>query len=163
MTEDTATLAVFYKGWHDYQELLVKAIAPLTPAQLALSAAPGGLRTIDTIVRHIIAARARWFHDLMEVGDEEFAQLGRWDREGLPERTAEELVAGLETTWHVMQETLASWTPADMLHSYQNDPGDEPATFTRQWVIWHLIEHDLHHGGEVSLTLGMHGLTAPDL
>ena len=26
---------------------------------------------------------------------------------------------------------------------------------TRQWVIWHLIEHDVHHGGEISLTLGM--------
>jgi hypothetical protein len=30
-------------------------------------------------------------------------------------------------------------------------------------VVWHLIEHDLHHGGEVSLILGMHGLGAPDL
>jgi len=30
-------------------------------------------------------------------------------------------------------------------------------------VIWHLIEHDLHHGGEIALTLGLHGLAAPDL
>jgi hypothetical protein len=21
---------------------------------------------------------------------------------------------------------------------------------SRQWVIWHVIEHDLHHGGELS-------------
>jgi hypothetical protein len=27
-------------------------------------------------------------------------------------------------------------------------------------MIWHLIEHDLHHGGELSFTLGMHRLTA---
>ena len=26
-----------------------------------------------------------------------------------------------------------------------------------------LIEHDLHHGGEISLTLGRHGLAAPAL
>ena len=42
------------------------------------------------------------------------------------------------------------------------DPG-EPEMFTRQWVIWHLIEHDLHHGGEAFYTLGMNGLPTPDL
>jgi uncharacterized damage-inducible protein DinB len=29
---------------------------------------------------------------------------------------------------------------------------------TRGWVLWHILEHDLHHGGEISLTLGAHGL-----
>jgi uncharacterized damage-inducible protein DinB len=45
-------------------------------------------------------------------------------------------------------------------------PGEgthEPSLITRQWVIWHLIEHDLHHGGEISLTMGMYRLKAPDL
>lgn len=91
MTEDTLTLAVFYKGWYDYQALLTKTIAPLTSEYLALSAAPG-LRSISTIVCHIIAGRARWFHDMLGVGDEEF-ELGlfRCDcpdekQEGLPGR-----------------------------------------------------------------------------
>jgi hypothetical protein len=26
-----------------------------------------------------------------------------------------------------------------------------------------VLEHDLHHGGEISLTLGIHGLPAPQL
>jgi uncharacterized damage-inducible protein DinB len=30
-------------------------------------------------------------------------------------------------------------------------------------VLWHLIEHDLHHGGELSFVLSMHGLTALQL
>jgi uncharacterized damage-inducible protein DinB len=163
MAEDTSTLSVFYQGWHDYQQLLIKALAPLSSEQLALRVAPR-LRTISDIVLHIIGARARWFHDLMEVGDEDFAQLGRWDSKGAPTRDAAELVDGLETTWRVMQETLANWTPEDLLFSYPGEPGEgEPETFTRQWVIWHLIEHDLHHGGEVSLTLGIHGLEAPAL
>ncbi|GER91949.1 hypothetical protein KDW_61110 [Dictyobacter vulcani] len=34
---------------------------------------------------------------------------------------------------------------------------------TRQWVIWHLIEHDLHHGGELSFVLGAHNISAIDL
>ncbi len=47
--------------------------------------------------------------------------------------------------------------------TYPGEPPEEPARITRPWVIWHLIEHDLHHGGEVSLTLGTHGLAAPGL
>jgi len=163
MTEDTSTLSVFYQGWNDYQQLLIKALAPLSSEQLALRAA-SQQRTVGDIVLHIIGARARWFHDLMEVGDEDFAQLGRWDSKGASTRDAAELVYGLETTWRVMQETLANWTAEDMQFSYPGDPDEgDPQTFTRQWVIWHLIEHDLHHGGEVSLLLGMHGLAAPAL
>ncbi|MHB8599710.1 MAG: DinB family protein [Ktedonobacteraceae bacterium] len=163
MAEDKATLSVFYQGWHDYQQLLIKALAPLSTEQLALRAAPR-LRSISDIVLHIIGARARWFHDLMEVGDEDFARMAEWDRKGAPTRDAAELVYGLETTWRVMQEALARWTPQDLQFSYPGEPGEgDPETFTRQWVIWHLIEHDLHHGGEVSLTLGIHGLEAPAL
>jgi uncharacterized damage-inducible protein DinB len=162
MTEDPLTLTVFYKGWHDYHRLLTKAIAPLTSDHLTLSAAPG-LRSIGTLVRHIIGGRARWFHVMMGRGEEEFAKRAPWDSPGAPEREAAELVSGLETSWHVMQEARARWTPADLQQNYQNDPSDEPEIFTRQWVIWHLIEHDLHHGGEISLTLGMYGLAALDL
>lgn len=161
MTEDQTTLSTFYKGWHNYQSLLIKAIAPLSAEQLALGAGQG-LRSISSIALHMVGARARWFHDLMEVGDEDFAALGKWDRSGAPMRDAAELVYGLETTWRVMQEALAGWTPEDMQYRYEGEP-DEPEILTRQWVIWHLIEHDLHHGGEVSLILGMHGLQAPDI
>lgn len=40
MAEDHVSLASVYKGWDGYQQLLVKAIAPLSPEQLALRAAP---------------------------------------------------------------------------------------------------------------------------
>jgi uncharacterized damage-inducible protein DinB len=162
MDEAQATLAVLYRGWHDYQGLLITALVPLSPAELALRAAPH-MRSIGEVVTHMIGARARWFHHDLGVGDQAFAALGTWDRRGMPARSAAELVTGLELTWQTMQEAIARWTPADWTRTYQNDPGDEPAVFTAQWVVWHLIEHDLHHGGEVSLMLGMHGLTAPDL
>lgn len=162
MDDVHSTPAVFFRGWSDYQGLLIRALAPLSDEQLALRAAPH-LRSIGDAVTHMIGARARWFHDCLGVDDQAFADLRTWDRPGMPARSAQELVAALETTWQRMHEAIARWSAADWTQTYQNDPGDEPAVFTRQWVVWHLIEHDLHHGGEVSLTLGMHELTAPDL
>jgi uncharacterized damage-inducible protein DinB len=29
-------------------------------------------------------------------------------------------------------------------------------------VVWHLIEHDLHHGGEISQILGTNGIPSLD-
>jgi hypothetical protein len=34
---------------------------------------------------------------------------------------------------------------------------------TRQWTIWRIMSHDLHHGGELSILLGMQGIDIPDL
>lgn len=161
MSEDQSTLSAYYEGWHNYQELLIQALAPLSAEQLSLSAG-ATLRTIRTMALHIIGARARWFYDLMEVGDQEFAELRTWDRPHAPARDAAQLAYGLETSWRVMQTALANWTPEEMQYRYKGEE-NEPETITRQWVIWHLIEHDLHHGGEISLTLGLHGLKAPDL
>src|SRR5215510_6079429 len=162
MTEPQSPISTIYEGWHTYQTLLITALTPLAPDQLALRAAQT-LRSIEEIARHMIGARARWFYQLMGEGGDEFAVLATWDRQGMPRRNAAELVYGLETTWQGMQEAIAGWTATGWQQTYAGEDASEPATITRPWVIWHLIEHDLHHGGEIALTLGMHGLPAPDL
>ena len=162
MTDTPPLMPTIYAGWHNYQRLLTDALAPLTPEQLELRAAPG-LRTVGATAKHMIGARARWFHNLLGEGGDEFAGFGQWDRPGQPNRSAADLIHGLEATWDGMQTAIARWTPAEWAQTYPNDPGDQPDPITRPWVIWHLIEHDAHHGGEISLLLGMHGLKAPEL
>lgn len=153
-----STLAAIYKGWETYHGLLIAALAPLSDDQLALKAGPG-LRTIDIIALHIIATRAGWFHVVAGVGSaEKYLPLDDWDREGQPSRSAAELVSGLQSSWQLIQEALAKWTPADLSTPFTIKRGDKEHTFTRQWIIWHVIEHDLHHGGEISIVLGANGL-----
>jgi uncharacterized damage-inducible protein DinB len=31
------------------------------------------------------------------------------------------------------------------------------------WAVWHVLEHEIHHRGEVYLMLGMMGIEAPDV
>jgi uncharacterized damage-inducible protein DinB len=159
---DDFTLGTFYKGWHDYQEALIKALAPLTPEELAISAGPG-LRTIGMIATHMIGARARWLHGLMGQGGPELADMESWDRPGRPVRRADELVAALRSSWDVLRSSVDRWTPEDMAYVYRGEDQHGPYADSRAWVIWHLIEHDAHHGGEISIIMGSHGLTAPDI
>lgn len=162
MFEQITSVAPFYRGWEAYQNLLIPAIAPLSDEQLDLRPAPH-LRSIRETLNHIIAVRVRWYHGLMGEGGEEIASIGEWDRKGQPVRNAAELVDGLKKSFQFVQECLSHYTPADLDYTYTGTWQGEDYSLTRQWVIWHVIEHDLHHGGEFSITLGIHGLTAPEL
>jgi uncharacterized damage-inducible protein DinB len=158
MTEPPFVLAPLYKGWDGYQHHLVKALVPLSPEQLALQATPD-LRSIGMLATHLVAVRARWLYNVLSEGGEQLIPIGQWDDSDQPTRSAPELVGGLQTTWNVIDDALHRWTVADLEEALRG----EEEIYTRQWVIWHLLEHDLHHGGELSFSLGMHGLAAIDL
>jgi uncharacterized damage-inducible protein DinB len=161
MTETLTPLQAIFAGWDVYQARLGPVIAPLTTEQLALRAAPN-LRSIGDIVTHMVGARARWMHGVLALGGDDIVTFTRWDREPAS-RSGAELAAGLAATWGVLHDALARWTPADLQQVVEATRHGETQQFSRQWVIWHLIEHDLHHGGELGFSLGMHNLPAPDL
>ncbi len=109
-----------------------------------------------------------------------------------PCHPAAELVAGLEKTWQMIEQTLARLTPADLFevfppldqaervrHAKLVEPALQPyaqmwldaarlagevrPAVSLQWIIWHMIEHDIHHGSEISTILGVHGLPVVEL
>jgi uncharacterized damage-inducible protein DinB len=154
MAEENFTLTTFYKQWQTYQEHIKEAVAPLTTEQLALRAAPD-LRSIGENATHIVGCRAGWFTYVL--GEDGGKIVKEWE-ESAPTRSAAELVQGLDATWQMMVDCLARWSPADMEKTFTDDWDGEIVHLSRAWIVWHVLEHDLHHGGELSLTLGMHGL-----
>ncbi|MGL4649511.1 MAG: DinB family protein, partial [Caldilineaceae bacterium] len=155
MTASTAPVAHFYGGWQKYQELLVNAIAPLSPEAIGLAAAPN-LRTVGALATHIIGVRAGWIHYTLLETDPRLEEFANWSRTD-PQRPADELVRGLETTWAIMAETILRYSPERMAETVEDTDDDGNVwQLSRGWVIWHLMEHDLHHGGEISYSLGMH-------
>jgi uncharacterized damage-inducible protein DinB len=164
MADENFTLTMFYASWKEYQDRLRAALAPLTAEQLALRVAPG-LRSIGENAAHIVGCRAGWFtFTLGEDSDADVKAIASWDEPDAPARSAAELVQALDRTWQLMADCLARWRPADMQQTFvEARPDDwvgERPYLSRAWIVWHVLEHDLHHGGEISLSLGMHGLQA---
>jgi uncharacterized damage-inducible protein DinB len=157
-------LKQIFEGWGIYQQQLTTVIVPLTPTQLRFQIAPH-LRSIMTLTAHIIAARVWWFHFVMQEGSDALKPMVKWDDNGEPTQTAVSLVTGLNQTWDVIENGLSRWTQADLDELFHHRwPGTtENKTFSRQWIIWHVLEHDLHHGGELSFSLGAAGLPAINL
>jgi uncharacterized damage-inducible protein DinB len=153
----------FYKGWDIYQSHLVRAIEPLTTEQLELRISPN-LRSIGLLAKHIVRTRANWLALAIGEGglDKDVAAIAQWKHDGDVPSTAE-LVRGLEVTFRAWQECLERWTLEGLEYIFRGEWGGEPYELSRQWIIWHVLEHDLHHGGELSFSLGAHGLAAPDL
>src|SRR5262245_5549593 len=196
MTEQQLSLLPFYAGWGRYQQRLVAAIAPLTVKQLALRNTPQHW-SIGMYATHIVAERAWWFHARMGEGSDDLTPFDLWalgvcEADVEPGHTAAELVAGLEKTWHMIEETLARLTPADLeqvvppltqadrvRHANLVEPalqpyaqmwldaarlaGDVGPSYYRQSINWGVLEHDIHHGSEISTILGVHGLPVVEL
>ncbi len=196
MTEHQLSLLPFYAGWGRYQQSLVAAIAPLTQEQLALRTTPQHW-SIGMYVTHIVANRAWWFHARMGEGSDDLTPLELWalgvcEADVDPCHPAAELVAALEKTWRMIEETLARLTPADLErrvppldeeqrahHAHLVEPALQP--YARMWlersrqsgearpavsfqsIIWGVLAHDIHHGSEISTTLGIHGLPVVEM
>jgi uncharacterized damage-inducible protein DinB len=157
-------LAAVYRGWDDHQISLVRVIAPLARDQLLWRPAPQ-LRSVGEVAGHIIAGRVNWFHRILGAGSGEFAeQVAAWRAEDAIEEQADLLVRWLEATGEMMQDGLARWTVADLADALDLPPYQgKTYALTRQWVVWRVLAHDLHHGGELAIMLGMQGIAIPEL
>jgi uncharacterized damage-inducible protein DinB len=166
--ENTMSLLSYYKGWSIYQRMLKGVLAPLTEAQLALPVSSDKW-TVGLVAQHLIANRVWWLQNWLGEGDPALAVIAHWDpadveSADLSPRTAAELVEGLEQTWAMVAAALEKWTGAD-LDRVVSPPAamseEERALFgdtTLGWIVWHVFEHEIHHGGEISLVLGQQGI-----
>jgi uncharacterized damage-inducible protein DinB len=163
-----APLSVVYHGWDSFQRNLVQAVAPLSDEQLALPVAPTHW-PIGMLVQHIINDRIWWFNLWMGEGSPEAAAFMHWEEEeeGRSVHPAAELVTGLGATWGMIEGALNRWTIADLGQVF-NPPDSlteaERTIFgpsTRQEIIFHVLRHDIHHGGE--LAVGMGGYHLPTI
>jgi uncharacterized damage-inducible protein DinB len=157
-----STLDVIYENWKGYDGKLQKCIAPLTNEQLLLQPSPR-MWPLAQIVQHIISVRAGWFSGTLQDPDKVMEEYMLWGQRDSPDRSAAELVRGLDETWSFIESRLQRWTPADCAKTFPDEYDGQIYEVSRSWVIYHVIEHDLHHGSEVSLTLGMNGLESIDI
>jgi uncharacterized damage-inducible protein DinB len=165
-------LAPFYAGWAKHQALVIDALRDLTPDQLALRTAPHQW-AVWQLAAHVALSRAYWFHDVLGEGDAATRDLFRVQRTTVPglaiddagwedvedePKDAAQLVDALSRTWTVVEDCLRRWSAGDLEATIERPS----RTHHRGWVVWHVLEHDLHHGGEISQILGSHGLPGLD-
>ena len=131
--------------------------------------------SVGEVARHISLGRIAWFVRMDAPGSAEVAShIAAWqtDRDGNQHivesavaitDSAADLVAWLERTWRMIDQTLAAWTVADLSQTYRHVWNGTAYANSRQWTLWRILSHDIHHGGELSLMLGLQGIEAFEL
>ena len=166
-------LASVFDGWNGYQTSLLHAVTPLTPEQLSWRPA-AGRRSVGELIRHIALGRITWYARMAAPGADEVAQrVPRWFtdgdgarhvvEEGVPCDDSSLLAEWLTLSWQPIERLLNEWTVADLSQTYPHRFRGTDYAVLRQWTVWRIMCHDIHHGGQLAMMLGMQGIEAFEL
>lgn len=162
------TLMHLFSGWDGYNTSLIHAVQPLTGEQLAYRYAPGE-RSLGAVAAHVAFGRIDWFLRMGAPGAAELAERAAplwkpWQAvDPSVETDAGAIVHWLEASWGMIEGCLTAWSVPDLDVAYRQPYGGKVYSVSRQWVIWRIMCHDIHHGGQISLMLAAQGIAAPDL
>lgn len=160
-------IRLFYDRWPQYNRRLTDVVAGLTDEALAIRPAPD-LMPIWATVGHTAAGRVYWLCGVLgEPGAAEtpFPDPNGegWEDDLDHPRTAAELVHALDTTWAIVDRLLDTWTPTMLDETFERYYGEQRQVHSRASVLQRLLTHEAWHCGELSQTLGIHGLPQIDL
>jgi uncharacterized damage-inducible protein DinB len=163
MPTDTTLLKVVFDGWDTYHTSILNALEPLSQEQLQFRPSPG-LRTAGEVAAHIGLGRISWFQRIDAPRSKALSQ----ETEALESPASvhedkEAILYWLDASWQMISETLDQWTVADLSRTYLHEYWGKTYRVSHQWTIWRILAHDMHHGGELALLLGMQGVATPEL
>ena len=155
LAEDVVNAMQVFGHWRVVRRGLVAALDKLSDDQLDF--VPGeGLWSLGTIVRHIANAEEGWFRYTVT---REYAKWpAAYSANDYPSvRSVEAL---LEEVHARTEAFLEAGNVAD-LEQVVTIPSGERLTLRE--IVWHVLEHEIHHRGEIYLMLGLMGIEAPDV
>jgi uncharacterized damage-inducible protein DinB len=161
------SIRLFYDRWLQYNRRLTEVVGAMTDEQLAIKSAPDRM-SIWATVGHNAGVRVYWLcHVLGEPGAETTPWADPnsegWEDDPDHPRSSAELVHALDTTWAIIDGVLGRWTPELLEGTVERSYGDQRQVHSRASIIQRLFTHDAYHCGELSQTLGIHGLPQIDL
>jgi uncharacterized damage-inducible protein DinB len=157
----------FYDRWPQYNRRLTEIVRAMSGEQLAIRPAPD-LFPIWATVGHTAGVRVYWLCAILGEPGAEATPFDPQAEEGWEDdldhpRGADELVFALNSTWGIIDRCLDQWTPAMLDETVERFYGEQRQVHSRASILQRLITHEAYHCGELSQTLGIHGLPQIDL
>lgn len=107
-----------------------------------------GSWSVGEIALHIANAEEGWFQYVLK------QEMDEWPNEfSLVDYPSVAAIKALLTSVHNRTDAYLNQLEADAMKRVIVTPWGE--TITLGWVVWHVLEHEIHHRGELSLILGM--------
>ncbi len=161
------SLRAAYGMWPQYNRRLRDVIDAMSDEQLAIRSSSDRW-PIWAIVGHTAAARVYWLCTVAGEPGREATPFHRDAEEGWEDdldhsRSADELVHALDSTFGIVEACLDRWTPNMLGDEITRHFAGTTQVHTRSSILQRLLTHEAYHCGELSQTLGIHGLPQIDL
>jgi uncharacterized damage-inducible protein DinB len=146
--------AELFSHWEKVRAGLLLALDQLTDEQLAFVPREG-LWSLRTVALHIATAEEGWFRYVVTGELDEWPEV---DESEYP--TVASIKALLMQVHGRTEDYLQTLNATDLDWVITTFWG---AKVSLRWIIWHVLEHEVHHRGEIYLMLGLMGMEAPDV
>jgi uncharacterized damage-inducible protein DinB len=130
----------------------------ITPEEkLAWSPAPGMIN-LGNIFLHIAECSDWWYDEIMK--QRKSLELSSAPNAPLPAKS--QIQAYMTIHWERLERMFAE--PPDVFKkSYKVIGRTQEHVFDGYWVFTHLLEHDIHHRGQINQYLRILGITPPEI
>ncbi len=143
-----------FKHWDQVRADLLVTIDKFSQEELIFVPFKGSW-SVGQIMLHIADCENYWLHFVVR------QEIDPWTYFELADHpTSEAIKKVLESVRKKTIPFLDSLDERDLDKLYQTPEG-EP--YTLRWIIWHVVEHEIHHRGELSLVLGLLGRDGLDV
>ena len=153
------TLADFFSNYADVRREMLDAVKNLTQEQLDWKPA-NHPNSIGYLLRHIALNECFWIEVVAEQSATE-ADLTPFRQARTREETLAHLDATFRTTMKYLEaNNVENWDEAS--YEFTADDGCVER-FTKRWLVWHVVEHQARHRGQIFMMMRMQGLDVPDV
>ncbi len=116
------------------------------------------MRSVEELAIHIADGRVDWFR---RIAPERCELLVRMMSNRTPNELnghADSICGWLNTTYSMVEKTLEEWSVDDLSVTFHHPYQGNVYAVSRQWTIWRIMAHDIHHGGQLSELLSLEGI-----
>lgn len=143
----------YFDHWQVIWRDLLRAVSMLKDEDLAFRPAGSRDRSVGEILCHMIELEQGWVQYVIR------REIGAWPKIELSQfKSVASLRKELERT-HQGTVAYLSHLPTEDFNRIVQIPGD--GTPKLAWILWHVLEQQIHHRGELFLCLSLLGYQRP--
>jgi uncharacterized damage-inducible protein DinB len=147
-------LSEMFSHWEQVRNDLLKTIGQFKEEELTFIPFDGAW-PVGQIMLHIADCEDNWLHGVIR------GEFKPWIWYPLADHsTKADIVDMLDKARARTIPFLEGLGEGNLDEKFTNPNGDQ---FTMRWIIWHVLEHEIHHRGELSLILGLLGRVGLDV
>ncbi len=147
-------LSDFFSHWDVIRTELIEGVNPLTQEQLDWIP-PGGLSSIGDLLRHISEVELWW------IGNVVMKNFNYRDLTASLAPNLDTIIKELKISHEYTANLLNSKT-IDCLNEIYRIP-ERNKSYSLGWILWHTIEHEMRHRGQIFLLMRLQGITPPNV